>query len=55
MYWVNWNNDALMWESKCGNYSSSGDDALFTDYRPPGDTWVRYTEHYDFTAGHFTV
>ena len=47
VFWVNWDNDNLWWETYCG--TCNGAMHIKPGYKPLGDRWIRFTEHYDFT------
>ena len=46
MFWVNWDNDNLWWETYCGTCNGQID--IKPGYKPLGNRWLRFTEHYDF-------
>jgi len=47
VFWVNWLNDCLMWETYCGTCNDQTQ--IRPGYKPLGDRWLRFTDHYDFT------
>ena len=47
LFWVNWQGDAIMWETYCG--ACNGQAQIRPGYKPLGDRWLRFTDHYDFT------